>query len=75
MGLVVICSETSGAGPWQMHAGVSADMLGRRAIPVPVGFLIGAGVAGGVLLMMSRYRRKYGRRGLVDRSPSDILRG
>jgi hypothetical protein len=35
---------------------VPAGMVGRWAIPLPVGFLIGATLAGGVLLLIDRRR-------------------
>jgi hypothetical protein len=41
-GLVLTCS-TSSTGPWQIHGGVTEDMVGRWwVIPFPVGFLVGA---------------------------------
>ena len=36
---------------------VPAEMVGRWAIPLPVGFLIGATLAGGVLLLIDRRRK------------------
>jgi len=49
----LICAK-SGA---PLEYPVPAEMVGRWAIPVPVGFLIGAAAAAGVLLLIDRRRR------------------
>jgi hypothetical protein len=47
-GLVFVCGASAG------EDSVPAEMVGRRAIAVPVGFLIGATLAGGVVLLIDR---------------------
>jgi hypothetical protein len=53
-GLVLTCSASS-AGPWQIHGGVTEDMVGRWwVIPFPVGFLVGTLGCAVVLLGIGR---------------------
>jgi len=59
VGLVLTCSHPVGSeAPWDLRAPVPEDMVGRRAIPFPAGFLIGALLAGASLLLIDRRGRQ-----------------
>ena len=56
-------SIAHGASELIQSAPPPADMQGRRAIPLPVGFAIGSGAAAGTLLLISRRRAATSLRG------------
>jgi hypothetical protein len=59
VGLVFRCPEPFGSeAPWDIRIPVSDEMVGRRAIPFPAGFLVGALLTGAVVLLIDRRRRQ-----------------